>query len=37
MDDSFVAKLIKNYRQGLVTAEEVISILESHLYDIIKQ
>lgn len=37
MKDSFVAKLIKSYRSGFITAEELISILENHLYAIIKK
>lgn len=37
MEDDFIVKLIRSYRQGLITAEELISILESNLYDIIKQ
>lgn len=37
MDDGYIAKLIKSYKNGQITAEELISILESRLYDIIKQ
>jgi hypothetical protein len=37
MDDNYIAKLIQSYRLGLVTAEELISILERRLYAIIKQ
>jgi hypothetical protein len=37
MKDSYIAKLIKSYRLGLITADELISILEKQLYAIIKK
>jgi len=35
MKDSYIVYLIKKYRIGQLTAEELISILEQHLYGII--
>jgi hypothetical protein len=33
MKDSEIAELIKSYRHGLITAKELVSILEKKLYN----
>jgi len=37
MEDNFIMNLVRNYRDGLITAEELVSILEKHLYAIIEK
>ena len=33
MKDKEIAELVKNYREGLITAKELVAILEKKLYN----